>query len=101
MRLIDVDALLSKNCIALKGPNDGEYDSCSECLGEPYGYCCMEMKGDEIYNAPTIDAIPVEWLIKRREQLRQKEYGDLGVAAITKVLKYWYEEQESEDSALD
>lgn len=49
----------------------------------------------EVDVAPTIDAIPVEWLKKRREQLRQKEYGGLGVAAITKVLMYWHEEQEA------
>lgn len=51
----------------------------------------------EVDAAPIVDAIPVEWLKKRREQLRQKEYGGLGVAAIIKVLKYWYEEQEAHD----
>ena len=91
MRLIDVEALLSKNCMALKGPNDGEYDSCSECLWEPYGYCCMEMRGDLIYNAPTIDAIPVEWLKKVRK-------GDNltldDVETIDWLILWWHKEQE-------
>ena len=101
MRLVDVDALLSKNCTALKGPNDGEYDSCSECLGEPYGYCCLEMKGDKIYNAPTIDAIPVEWLENKLNTLCFEAmgvgalYGDrIGELAksINEVMKLWQKE---------
>lgn len=58
MRLIDATALLRSRCSAL----DGEHESCEECLEPPYGCCCLEIKGEDIYNAPTIDAIPVEWL---------------------------------------
>ena len=61
----------------------------------------MQMTVEELFqkffdgNVPeVVDAVPVEWLKKRREQLRQKEYGGLGVAAIAKVLMYWQEEKE-------
>lgn len=92
--LIDVDAFLSKNCIGLKGPNDGEYDSCSECLGKPHGYCCMEVKGDEIYNAPTIDAIPVEWLQERKHWAAID--GDYWAENIIGyLLDVWQKEQEA------
>jgi len=81
-RLIDADALKSALAHAAK-------DYCNR--NGPMRAIDFESLIDK---ATTIDAIPVEWLKKRREQLRQKEYGGLGVAAITKVLMYWHEEQE-------
>lgn len=104
-RLIDVNAMLAKHCIALKGPNDGEHNSCSGCLGEPHGYCCMEMKGDEIYNEPTVDAIPVEWLEKKLDTLCFEAMGRVGTVygdrigelakSINEVMKLWQQEQEA------
>lgn len=51
----------------------------------------------EIDSAPTIEAIPVEWLKKKLEQKKQQWYGQLGVASITKVLMYWQKEQEAQE----
>ena len=89
MRLIDADVLLKTYCSAL----NGEYKSCRECLEPPYGVCCLEVEGESIYNAPTIDAIPVEWL-----QMRITHAKETGVTeaadAFEFVLKCWEEQHD-------
>ena len=103
--MIDADAVVQylhefrcADCDRRKGLKNGKIQFCYEIGDAPCRACDI---GDTIEYfldediAPTIDAIPVEWLEKRREQLRQKEYGGLGVAAITKVLMYWQKEQEA------
>ena len=90
MRLIDADALLKSHCISL----DGEYESCKECLEPPYGCCCLEVKGEDIYNAPTIPAIPVEWL---DAQIRgyASALKSTELKALMLVKQMWEEEQEA------
>lgn len=62
MKLIDADALAKKCCI-----NREEFETCEKCI-EYYvkkgcsGICYLEYRGEDVQNAPTIDAIPVEWL---------------------------------------
>lgn len=62
MRLIDADALAKKCCIDIE-----EFGTCEKCL-EHYAskgcdrICYLEYRGEDVQNAPTIDAIPVEWL---------------------------------------
>lgn len=76
MRLIDVDALLEN---------------------QPKG--CYRTS-DWINNAPTIDAIPVEWLQRRRD-IYLKAYhagheSEIHTAAILNdTLKAWHKEQEA------
>lgn len=93
MRFIDVDAL--RDCWRISESCESCHWKHIDCSKPPY-YSLLDICNtiDEI---PTVDAIPVEWLKKKLEQLRQKEYGGLGVAAITKVLMYWHEEQEAHD----
>ena len=72
--------------------------------GEPSTeWYCVE---DMIENAPTIDAIPVEWLEKRRQNLilaamvHSTVYGDNSVElchAVNIVLDMWQQEQEAQD----
>lgn len=91
MRLIDADALLRSHCSAL----DGKYESCEECLKPPYGCCCLEIKGEGIHNAPTIDAIPVEWL---RDKMRgyASSLKSTETAALVMVMQMWQKEQEAQ-----
>lgn len=57
MRLIDADKLLDENCIRVN--LDGEkIDACEEC--DYYGNCItLEILGQTIQDAPTVDAEPV------------------------------------------
>ena len=56
-RLIDADALLKRNCGNLV---DGiYYTSCEECQADGE-VCGLEIDAEEIRNAPTVDAIPLE-----------------------------------------
>ena len=87
MKLIDVDALLKSHCIAL----NGEYESCAKCLGTPYECCCLEIKGEDIYAAPTIDAIPVEWMIS----WINRHPNDLRCAWFASLEMEWRKEQEA------
>ena len=55
MRAIDADRFLNENCGAILW---GEYKSCEECHKD-YEACMLEISGDDIMNAPTIDAVEV------------------------------------------
>ena len=92
MRLIDSDALLKSHCISL----DGEYESCAECLGSPYGCCCLEINGEDIYNATTVDAIPVEWM---DAQIRGYASALMSteLKALLVVKRLWEQEQEGDN----
>lgn len=94
MKLTDVDALLKSHCIAL----NGEYESCAECLGTPYGCCCLEIKGEDIYAAPTIYAIPVEWLINRAND---PERAPLYRRYAQMLYEEWQKEQEAQEVKED
>ena len=62
--------------------------------GEPSTeWYCVE---DMIENAPTIDAIPVEWLEKHADNCREEMEFDV-CEAIRTVIKEWQKEQEAND----
>ena len=60
MKLIDAQALLQEHCFCLS-PATKDYGSewhkasCDECLKDG-GFCGLEVSGDVIWNAPTIEA---------------------------------------------
>ena len=62
MKLIDAQALLQEHCFCLS-PATKDYGSewhkasCDECLKDG-GFCGLEVSGDVIWNAPTIEAEP-------------------------------------------
>jgi hypothetical protein len=62
--------------------------------GEPSTeWYCVE---DMIENAPTIDAIPVEWLNKQCEMADDR--GDMEMTdAISWLIQTWQEKQEAQD----
>ena len=93
MRLIDADALLRSHCSAL----DGKYESCEECLKPPYGCCCLEIKGEDIHNAPTIDAIPVDWIEDMLREWHNNKAPFEAIGAVSGMLVRWYKEQEAQD----
>ena len=97
MRLIDADAfdrrLANAQFIAaLNNADDNDRPFEHEAM-----YYSTQSFRDVMSHQPTVDAIPVEWLEEKLEQKRHQQYGRLGVAAITKVLMYWHEEQEAHD----
>ena len=92
MRLIDADKLKIRNVSA------------------DYWYTVMGVTEDDIDNAPTVKAIPIEWLKNKRDEL-EKEYYDLFHAytdesknnqvwllnnfrAFNTVLRYWEKEND-------
>jgi hypothetical protein len=87
MRLIDADAL--------KEQVESHVVSMSVCLSMDEHYGKVTMREDcleDTTNAPTIDAIPVEWL-----EVHKTEYlDDWGEEPITveEALKMWKKEQE-------
>lgn len=95
MRLIDADALAKKCCIGIE-----EFGTCEKCL-EYYArkggdrICYLEYPGEDVRNAPTIDAIPVEWL-----EAHETEYiDDWGYepVSIGMALNMWQKEQEAQE----
>lgn len=68
MRLVDADALESETCCGCKN-YEHKYANCIDCA---------------LANAPTIDAIPVEWL---KTQLIDEFYDEL--------IFRWQKEQEA------
>lgn len=81
MRLIDADAL--PNELFKKHVHDGEEL-------EPMMY--FEDAVKVVENAPTIDAIPVEWLKKVRKDASEGDSLDVGIA---EVFDMWEKEQEA------
>jgi hypothetical protein len=100
-RLIDADAL--KEEIEFHPTSVSVCMTVAEAKGQTYfKNRCLE----DIDNAPTIDAIPVEWLENRLNTLCFEAmgacalYGDrIGELAksINEVLKLWQKEQEAQD----
>lgn len=85
MRLIDADALLVKQASIAK--TFARSDAQKSLIGRV------------MYNtesAPTIDAIPVEWLNKQCELADDR--GDMEMTdAISWLIQTWQEEQEAQD----
>ena len=92
-RLIDADAL--------KEQIESHVVSMSVCLnmGEHYGKVTMrEDCLEDVQNAPTIDAIPVEWLNQKyaeNEPGEDKDYDHFLWDAIAYILTEWQKEQEA------
>lgn len=91
MRLVDADALKHK------------IDQEEGRRIEPGWYDGIDTCREIIENAPTIDAIPVEWLKNRREGMifaamtNSQVYGNNTIElchAVNVVLDMWREEQE-------
>ena len=76
MRLIDADALLKR-----KG-----------CAYDSEGHLLYAVGTGDIVHAPTIDAIPVEWIIKWSNKRYRVTQGDV---SIVDVLEAWQREQEA------
>lgn len=92
MRLVDADALKHK------------IDQEEGRRIEPGWYDGIDTCREIIENAPTIDAIPVEWLKNRREGMifaamtNSQVYGNNTIElchAVNVVLDMWREEQEA------
>ena len=99
MRLIDKDAL--KETIEFHPTSVSVCMTVAEAKGQTeFKNRCL----DDIDNAPTIPAIPLEWLEKRRKNLilaaivHSTVYGDNSVElchAVNVVLDMWQKEQEA------
>lgn len=58
-----------------------------------YGYTCgIERAESEIECAPTVDAVPVEWI----ERYDEEEWMESGTphTSVTKLLEVWHERKE-------
>lgn len=99
-RLIDADALfngtMKEEYYGFKAHDEDGRES-----RESFAYFCAMQR---LAEAPTIDAIPVEWLEKRRAGLiltamvQSNVYGDNSVElchAVNIVLDMWHKEQEA------
>lgn len=92
MRLIDADAL--------KEQIESHVVSMSVCLSMDEHYGKVTMREDclqDIADAHTIDAIPVEWLEEQADYTRSAWDYDT-CEGIRVVLKAWQEEQEANDA---
>lgn len=81
-RLIDADALKHK------------IDQEEGRRIEPGWYDGIDTCREIIENAPTIDAIPVEWIMSWSNKRYQKTQMDV---SIVDVLEAWQKEQEAQD----
>lgn len=77
MRLIDADALF----INLDGM----------MAVSPTGYIHGDTLADMISDAPTVDAIPVEWMLNEWDS---KEYADVGYQVMRRIIADWAERKE-------
>lgn len=77
MRPIDADAMYKRYCVDASGL-DGIYDTTD--------------LPDMLAEMPTIDAIPVEWLNKRKTEYLN-DWGENPVT-VEQALKMWQKEQE-------
>ena len=83
MRLIDADALKAR----IEQEEDREYDATGYLLH-------MTDSLPVIDNAPTIDAIPVEWIEKWRQDAIRRGDG-LALDMLDWLLGEWQKEQEA------
>ena len=85
MRLGDLDALYEE--VADRVTSVSVCATAQQAIGQTdFKWRCLE----DIHNAPTIDAIPVEWLRKKREVAIWQFSG-----AIDWLLSEWQKEQEA------
>ena len=92
VRLIDADALIDNM--------EGHVTTMSVCSTTIEARAKGEMKRTciaDVANAPTIDAIPVEWLKKVRKDDRLT-IDD--VETIDLILTWWQKEQEAQDGKV-
>ena len=82
MRLIDADLL----CTHIENEFDGV------CVYDVSGNEAAREFCDMVDIAPTIDAIPVEWLEEKRKYASDGDSLDVGIA---EVLDMWEKEQEA------
>lgn len=78
MRLIDADALLKR-----KG-----------CAYDSEGHLLFAVGTGDIVNAPTIDAIPVEWLCQKIRE--EREQSNILKAEYIKDLIWEYHQEQNE-----
>ena len=94
MRLIEADALIDTM--------EGHVTTMSVCSTTIEARAKGEMKRTciaDVANAPTIDAIPVEWL--RNEMNMADDRGDSEMTdAISWLLQTWQKEQEAQDGKV-
>ena len=92
MRIIDADALMETlQRLADEAKRNSEY---RKMQGLYYAK-------DEVREAPTVEAIPIEWLLNKKEEYKKMEYGKLTDQAITRVLWRWEEDKENENDNAD
>lgn len=84
MRLIDADAL----CVHIEEEFDGV------CVYDVSGNEAAREFCDMVGIAPTIDAIPVDWIMKWSNKRYQETQRDV---SIVDVLAAWQKEQEAQD----
>lgn len=94
MRQIDADALKD---IMLR-----RYDLFSGCTNPP-----DKARRDEVMqviadinSAPTVDAIPVEWIREKRDALKVMKPGSMSEKLLTKLLMVWHLEQCEKEAGL-
>lgn len=88
MRLVDADALYEE--VADHVTSVSVCATAQQAIGQTdFKWRCLE----DIHNAPTIDAIPVEWL---REKMRgyASTLKSTETAALVMVMQMWQKEQE-------
>jgi hypothetical protein len=83
VRLIDADALLKR-----KG-----------CVYDSEGHVLFAVGTGDIVHAPTIDAIPVEWLNERHRKCCEEGDTDLmdAITVLCNEYHVWQKEQEAQD----
>ena len=82
MRSIDADSLESETCSGCVN-NEHKYANCIDCA---------------LANAPTIDAIPVEWMMKVLADANEFPISEREtIVAIPYLIKRWQKEQEAQD----
>ena len=88
MKLIDADAIykILESCEIRKAT-----------IGNPltdweYGYTCgIERAESEIECAPTVEAIPIEWMLNEWDS---KELEDVGYQVMRRIIADWAERKE-------
>lgn len=78
MRLIDADKLKIRNVSA------------------DYWYTVRGVTEDDIDNAPTVNAIPIEWMYEWR--MKNNEQYNVGVSSFSQMISDWEKENDSDDT---
>ena len=93
MRLIDADTLYNG---AMKDEwfRFKERDNNGK---ESFAYSCAMQR---LVEAPTVDAIPVEWIREKRDALNVMKPGSMSEKLLTKLLMVWHWEQCEKEAGL-